>query len=143
MPKGGKPIGKYAVENSRGMIKQNQTADLLAKEGYLTEMLDELPNGNGKGISPTANPDFLIEGNVFDCYSPEPGANIDNICRTIKDKTKAQSERIILNLDDFNDSDFENLCDSIMRKTSESGDLRRLSEMLIARNGKITRLFGR
>lgn len=143
MPKGGKPIGNYAIESSRGMIKQNQTADIFAKAGYKIDMLDEIPNGNGKGITPSANPDFEIEGNVFDCYSPEAATSVDSICRTIASKTKTQAERIILNLDDYLASDVEELTKRIIGKTNETGDLKRLNELFVVRDNVITRIFGR
>jgi len=34
---------------------------LLASKGYKVEMLEEVPGGNGYGIKPNSNPDFLIE----------------------------------------------------------------------------------
>ena len=52
--------------------------------------LAEVSGGNGYGIAPKSNPDFLINGKeVFDCYSPEAKngidyANVDNVNRFTK-----------------------------------------------------------
>ncbi|WP_236421552.1 hypothetical protein [Paenibacillus sp. JJ-223] len=47
LPKGGKPEGNYAKippKGDRGLERQNESADVLAEQGYRTIMLDELPN---------------------------------------------------------------------------------------------------
>lgn len=64
----GKPEGDYAMippQGDRGLERQNESADVLAEQGYRTIMLDELPNGNGfggngYGIDPKKSPDFII-----------------------------------------------------------------------------------
>ncbi|WP_152392615.1 CdiA C-terminal domain-containing protein [Paenibacillus guangzhouensis] len=53
------------------------------------------------GLKEGKNPDFLIEGKVFDYYAPDVDTPIDSICKKIKDKTKNQAQRIVLNLDDY------------------------------------------
>ncbi|MHC5215526.1 hypothetical protein ACYSNR_02595 [Enterococcus sp. LJL128] len=42
LKKGSKPKGNYAKNDSHGLIKQNETADLLADNGYDIRMLDEV-----------------------------------------------------------------------------------------------------
>ncbi|WP_297430328.1 polymorphic toxin-type HINT domain-containing protein [Clostridium sp.] len=143
LEKGGKPKGNYAREKERGLKKQNETANLLAEEGYDITMLDEVNGGNGYGIKTTSNPDYIIENEVFDCYSPNPDTSIDNITRTITKKTKTQAERIVLNLDDYPAEEIQKVYDAILRKTNENGDLKNLKELLVVMDGKITRLFVR
>lgn len=81
--KGGKPKGNYENlrpgKDGQPIIRQNESADLLAKEGYDIEMLPEVKGGNGYGKKTTSNPD-------------------------VEEKTNRQAERIILNLDDFKGS---------------------------------------
>ncbi|URZ07174.1 CdiA C-terminal domain-containing protein [Clostridium felsineum] len=145
LPKGGKPKGEYATGKERGLAKQNETADLLAKDGYDISMLKEVQDekGNGYGIKEGSNPDFLIENKPFDCYAPESTTGVNAICRNIAKKTKSQAKRIVLNLDDYPSGEVENVCNAILRKTNENVDLKRLQELFMVRNKKITRLFVR
>lgn len=101
LPNGSKPKGEYTKGDSPGVKKENETADFLANKGYEIKMLNEVNGGNGHGIKATSNPDFLIEGKVFDCYAPTPNTKTDNVLRTITSKTKTQAERIVLNVDNF------------------------------------------
>ncbi len=44
----------------------------------------------------------MIEGEVFDCYSPKEGTSVRNISNNITKKiTSGQTDRIILNLNDW------------------------------------------
>ena len=65
-------------------------------EGYDVTMLDEVNGGNGYGIKPDKNPDFLINGRVFDCYSPQSSTKPDGVIDNIAKKT--ESRRIELSL---------------------------------------------
>lgn len=105
-------------------------------------MLDEINGGNGYGIKATSNPDFLIQGKVFDCYSPKEDANVDNILRNIATKTKTQAERIVVNLDEFPTEKVSELSQGIIRKANPNGDLKNLKEILFVKDGNITRVFG-
>ncbi|SDZ69274.1 hypothetical protein SAMN05421736_1593, partial [Evansella caseinilytica] len=143
LPEGSKPRGNYANEVDRGIRRQNQTADLFAEKGYDIKMLDEVDGGNGFGKNSTSNPDFLIEGNPFDCYSPEINTSINNVSRTISKKTKNQSERIVLNLDDYPADKVDDLISVLLRKTNSNGDLKYLQELFIVKDGTITKVFER
>ncbi|GBK61457.1 hypothetical protein PbDSM24746_14610 [Paenibacillus macerans] len=123
-----------------GYEREVDTFKLLKAEGYDITPLKEIPGGNGWGIAPQSNPDFIIEGNVFDCYSPQ-GILSDNKVREIYKKTKKQANRIILNLDDFNVDDIGDLKQGILRKANPNGDLKNLKELLVVKDGKITRWF--
>ncbi|AIQ60714.1 hypothetical protein PBOR_30110 [Paenibacillus borealis] len=141
-PNGGRPKGNYTKGDSHGVKKENETADVFADRGYDIEMLDEVNGGNGRGIKETSNPDFLIEGKVFDCYAPTIDANVDNILRNIRTKTKSQAERIVLNLDGFTSAKITEITEGVLRKANPNGDLKNLQEILIVVDGKITRIFG-
>lgn len=94
LPKGGKPKGNYAQGKDRGWLKQNESANLFAKEGYEITMLDEIDGGNGYGIKEGSNPDFLIEGRVFDHYAPLSTKSINGIAEEIKRKTKLKQSEL-------------------------------------------------
>ncbi|WP_321383094.1 hypothetical protein [uncultured Enterococcus sp.] len=143
LSKGGKPKGNYAEGKSRGIIKQNETADILAREGYDITLLDDVNGGNGYGIKETSNPDWLIEDNVFDCYAPDPKKSIDNIIREMKGKTKSQAEYLVLNLDGFDQSIVDQLAQAIKRKSLPEQDLRRLKEVIFVKDGKIDHVYWR
>jgi hypothetical protein len=142
LPNGSKPKGEYTKGDSHGVKKENETADFLANKGYEIKMLNEVNGGNGHGIKATSNPDFLIEGKVFDCYAPTPNTKTDNVLRTITSKTKTQAERIVLNVDNFPPEKILEITEGIQRKANPNGDLKNLKELLIVNDGKITRVFG-
>jgi hypothetical protein len=71
--------------------KQQQAGDLLAQGGYHVEHEPKLP-GSAK------NPDYLIDGNVFDCYAPAT-TDPNNIWYGVKEKvSEGQADRIVLTL---------------------------------------------
>ena len=118
---------------------QNRTADLFADEGYDIEMLPEVDGGNSYGIKSTSNPDYLIEGKAFDCYSPEPGTDFDSITRTLRKKSVTQAERLVLNLDGYPIEKVDGLMETLLRRTN--GDLKHIDELFIVRDNVITRIF--
>ncbi|WP_342547018.1 hypothetical protein NST69_20885 [Paenibacillus sp. FSL P2-0089] len=142
LPAGGKPKGNYTKGDSHGLKKEHETADNFAEQGYDIEILDEVNGGNGYGVKESSNPDYLIEGEVFDCYAPTMDTNVDNILRNIRTKTKSQAERIVLNLDGFTSEKITEITGKIIRKANPNGDLKNLQELLIIVDGKITRIYG-
>lgn len=130
----GVPKGNYALGTERGIKRQNEAANLLAEKGYEVIMLDEISEGNGYGIKPSSNPDFLIEGRAFDVYSPDKDTAVKNIINEIYKKTTSQANRIVLNLDDSNQS-LSLLKEELLRKTE--GDLKHLEELKIIKDGII------
>ena len=92
------PIIRYSMTIICGKsVKERQSR----RQGYKVEMLDEVPGGNGYGIKPNSNPDFLIEDKVFDCYAPKVDTNTKGIVKEIYNKTKKQTPNIVVNLDDY------------------------------------------
>lgn len=76
----------------RALTRQNEAADRLAQHGYDVEHSPEVPGSR--------NPDYKINGEVFDCYSPSSGS-ARNIAGEIQGKIdKEQTDRVVLNLAD-------------------------------------------
>lgn len=147
LPKGGKPKGNYANEkgkNARGLKRQNEAANVLAENGYRTIMLDEVPNGkfrgNGYGIDPDKSPDFIIEGQVFDCYAPE-STKLKNTLDILREKTTLQARRIVLNLNDYPVENRTELIEFILSQTHK--DLKHLNELLVIEGRQVTRAYWR
>ncbi|MEU8300885.1 hypothetical protein AB0C04_26815 [Micromonospora sp. NPDC048909] len=87
---------------------ENQCADTIAEQGYLVhqnptqhEILDAWRITGDVG-DPKRSPDYLIEGHVFDCYSPmgptSPRAVSSAVSRKV---TRSQTQRVVLNLHDW------------------------------------------
>jgi Contact-dependent growth inhibition CdiA C-terminal domain len=97
-PLGGRPLGgpeavlpNAGSESKRGIALQNQAAENLAAAGYRVETL---PRSNAD-----KSPDLLIEGLVFDVYSPAAGTSARNIVSQMGSKAGSnQADRIVLNL---------------------------------------------
>ena len=75
-----------------GLQRENESADILAKDGYDVEQNPKVPGDK--------NPDYRVEGQIFDCYSPTSDS-ARNIATNIKIKVdEDQADRIVLNLSD-------------------------------------------
>ncbi|QRN97376.1 hypothetical protein JRI60_52005 [Archangium violaceum] len=80
-------------ESTRGRERENESARLLAENGYDVEQ-NPPAKTNGK------NPDYKINGQYADCYAPSTN-NPRNIRDTIARKVnQQQADRIVLNLED-------------------------------------------
>lgn len=137
LPSGGSPRGRYEKpdpKDPRPITRQNETADLMANKGYDMEMLPETKGGNGYGRNPESNPDFLINGKPFDCYSPNT-AKVRNIWSTVQGKTEMQTGNIVVNLDDYPGSM------EALKKQFDDWPIKGLDELLVVKDGNITRWF--
>ncbi|NEO76428.1 hypothetical protein [Moorena sp. SIO4G3] len=132
---GATPRGKKTEVSSRAsgemqrqLRRENESATILALMGYDVEQNPPtLPNGK--------NPDYKIEGQIFDHYTP-PTSNPDQIRKGISRKVKRrQAERIVLNLDDTNVNPDE-LQDILARKPIDN-----LKEIIMIINGKVIPFF--
>jgi hypothetical protein len=92
------PTGKRAVPapaeqdqaNIRALEQENESADILSKHGYQVEQNPKVPGRK--------NPDFRIEGAVFDNYAPTTSSP-RSIWTTVQQKVVSeQTRRIVLNL---------------------------------------------
>ena len=119
----------------RPIERQNEAAQLFADKGYDIEMLPDSPSGNGYGLLNDSCPDYLINGQPFDCYSPDKNTSVRNIWTTVKGKTETQARRIVIN---FNDSN-KTLTELINQFHTWERDLPTLDELLVVKDGEIIR----
>ena len=131
---GGVPSGsptriepKDDAETTRGKMRENETAVIMARAGYNVE---QRPS-----IAGDKEPDYAIEGRIFDCYAPIT-AKAYNIAETISGKVgQGQTDRIILNLDDSNVSFAE------LREHLASNPIPGLQEIIVVKDGNIIEFF--
>ncbi len=95
IPRGTKTIITQGLDDATktSLIRENEAADILAKKGYDIEQNPNITNT-------TKNPDYKIEGEIFDCYSPyNSNKSVRNIWTEVKGKIDAkQTERVVINL---------------------------------------------
>jgi hypothetical protein len=97
------------VTNQRSDEMENSGATVLAASGYRvkqnpsSEEVAQARANTGDTGRPEKNPDYLIEGRVFDCYSPtEPEKSTRGIWTESKNKVaKGQTQRIVVNMEDW------------------------------------------
>ena len=141
-PKNGVPSGRRTrinpkdtdPANIRSLTKENDAASLLAKKGYQVEQNPTVP-----GVK---NPDYLIEGRVFDAYSPRPGTKLDNIIAEMSSKAgKGQADRVVLNLDGHTVPTRE-LKAALVRASKTPGNgMQTMREILLVQDGRVSRLW--
>ena len=80
------------ADRTRSITRENESAQILSKAGYNVEQ--------NPIVSGSRNPDYKIEGRIFDCYAPIT-SNANKIISALRAKVvKGQADRFILNLDD-------------------------------------------
>lgn len=114
----------------RSLIREKEAAETIAQNGYNIEQ-----NPVVKGT--TRNPDYRIEGEIFDCYSPAENTKIRNIASTIQEKVveKEQTNRVVLNLDDWN-GNINDLVNQLNEFPIEG-----LEEVLVVQDGKVMSIY--
>lgn len=131
------------AEKRRGIGRQNEAADTLAKQGYDVE---QLPQQKGAGIR---NPDFRIAGKLFDAYAPGYRTTARNIWRNVVEKATEkilgeaatrQATRIVLVLDDSAAS-VPQIINQFRRARGKLPPGARLDEVLGMKNGRIFRIY--
>ncbi|MFC5666913.1 putative T7SS-secreted protein [Kitasatospora misakiensis] len=81
-----------AAENRLALQRENESAEILAKQGYHVEQNPSVPGPK--------NPDYRIEGEIFDCVSPS-SRSARNVGSRIEEKVlEGQTSRIVVNLAD-------------------------------------------
>ena len=77
----------------RGKTRENEAAETLADAGYYVEQNPVLSNTNKK-------PDYKINGEIFDCYSPS-GSSVRNMHSEVENKIlREQTESVVINMAD-------------------------------------------
>lgn len=132
------PRGRAEEETDRGKVRENEAARLLPQAGYDVEQQPTITTDdikNNPSLKQVKDPDFRVEGRIFDCYSPDASRAL-NIQVRIADKiTRGQTTRLILNLDDSTVSIDE------LRQVLTENPIRNLEEIIIIKDGQITPFF--
>jgi hypothetical protein len=105
--------------NAENLLKQERAGNYLAAGGY--DVVHE-PNVAGT----LKNPDYLVEGKVFDCYAPAT-SDPDKIWWGVKDKVAAgQADRIVLSLEGNEGADLASL-----KSTFDNYPMKGLKELMV------------
>lgn len=85
----------------------------------------------------TRNPDYRIEGEIFDCYAPAGNTKVRNVANTIEEKVvkKGQANRVVLNLDDWL-GDIE-----LLKKQLIDYPIEGLEEVLVIKDGNVVSIY--
>ncbi|MEU4243234.1 hypothetical protein [Actinoplanes sp. NPDC026619] len=91
------------------MELENDGATILAANGYQTqqnptaEQIAQARLATGDVGGPGSRPDYIVEGRVFECYSPKAAKPPRGIHGEVVDKVvlREQTQRIVLNLTDW------------------------------------------
>jgi hypothetical protein len=145
---GGQPEGLRATNrvnaqalNKRGIRRENESAEQLANAGY---RIHQQPVDTGVltqtmkkrlGLSHKKNPDFLIEGRVFDNYAPISN-KLSGVYEGIEDKVASnQAHRLVVNLSDTKFSYRE------VRNHLQANPIDKLKEIIFIEKDGIIRHF--
>ncbi|ROO52697.1 hypothetical protein EDC02_7637 [Micromonospora sp. Llam0] len=64
--------------------------------------MENARSASGDVGEPEKDPDYLIEGHVFDCYSPKPERSVRGVWTGVQEKViDGQTQRVVLNLQDW------------------------------------------
>jgi Contact-dependent growth inhibition CdiA C-terminal domain len=130
---------KSASENIRGFKRQNESAETLAKNGYKVEQkpqITDMERASNPWFKKERNPDFKVEGEIFDVFSPAKGTDVNNIRKAIIKKiNEGQTRRIVLNLND-NPANLREFKKLILEKP-----ILELEQILVVKDGKVTKFF--
>ncbi|MEE6260177.1 MULTISPECIES: CdiA C-terminal domain-containing protein [Plantactinospora] len=92
----------------RSLERENECADVLADRGYHVHQnpsrreVAEARAQTGDRGNPGKDPDYLVEGHVFDCYAPGETKSVRGVWSGVRDKVEdGQTERVVLNLGDW------------------------------------------
>lgn len=95
----------------RSLERENSGAAILADQGHQIRQnpsADEVAQARqetGDTGRPTSKPDYLLEGRVFDCYSPSQNKSVRGIWSEVETKIKDdQTQRVVVNLEDWRGS---------------------------------------
>jgi hypothetical protein len=130
----GGPLTKLegSAEKRQALHRENESAKALAAAGYdIEQNPPTTPNGK--------NPDYLIQGELWDCYSPT-GTSSRTIHKAIYDKVgkneeDRQAKRIVLNLDGSTVNPAE------IRSRLARSPIRGLREIKIVKDGAVTQFY--
>ncbi|MDG4813934.1 hypothetical protein O7628_32620 [Micromonospora sp. WMMD956] len=92
----------------RALELENECADSLAAKGYRVHQnptpaeTGDARERTGDHGNPDKDPDYLVEGHVFDCYSPAARTSVRNVWSQVREKIDdEQTQRVVVNLQDW------------------------------------------
>jgi hypothetical protein len=92
----------------RSHQRENDSADTLAEHAYRVHQNPSRPeimtarHREQEPHNPEKRPDYLVEGRVFDCYSPSPGRSVRGIWSAVEEKVvDGQAQRVVISLHDW------------------------------------------
>jgi contact-dependent growth inhibition (CDI) system CdiA-like toxin len=116
------------AETERGRRRENESAQVYAEHGFDVEQNPSFPGAK--------DPDFRIEGKIFDSFAPARGKSVRNIWSVARGKVADdQTRRVSLNLDD-SDVSIDQLKEQFGR-----WHIQDLEEVIVVRDRKIYRIF--
>jgi hypothetical protein len=113
----------------RSAEREDDSADLLADEGYDVEQLKQ------KSSAGTRQPDYRIEGEIFDNSAPSTDNARNILDRVAKKVGRAQADRIVLNLDD------SAVSLDALRQELQRSPIDNLREIIVVRDGQLIPFF--
>ena len=124
--------------NIRAINRENESAQVLAQNGYKVRQLSDTTKGKNPGIK---KPDFEIEGKIFDNYAPSASKSVRGVWSELRDKIidpktgAKQADRFVVNLND------SKLTIEQLRKQFQEYALPGLKEIIIIKDGKAIPFF--
>lgn len=108
---GGRPTRIEADDDAatiRSIERENAAALALAQTGFRLKQnpskqeVADARRATGDVGDPGKNPDFLVEGRVFDCYAPTAAKPVRGIWTEVRGKiAKGQTQRMIVDLTEW------------------------------------------
>ncbi|MBO4209125.1 hypothetical protein GSF22_24460 [Micromonospora echinofusca] len=102
-------IGARTDDSTRKALElENECADTVAARGYrvhqnpTAQQVGDARDRTGDHGNPDKDPDYLIEGHAFDCYSPQARTSVRNVWSQVREKIDdEQTQRVMLNLKEW------------------------------------------
>ncbi len=147
MPQGvpEKVPNKGSIDSIRGMNKQEETANLLAKKGYNVELQPKITAEDivrEPSLVSGKNPDFRVEGKIFDnlAIKENPLSNPKNLSMNTRTSIAkkiggGQTTRIVLNLDE------SKLSLQDFKQVLLDNPIKELKEIIVVKKGEIIHFF--
>jgi hypothetical protein len=127
---------KEDYKERRSLELENACADVVAGKGYRVHQnptrleVAHARRSTGDTGDPKKEPDYLIEGHVFDCYAPTSSVGVRAVWTAVSAKVKrGQTQRVILNLEDWR-GDF-----AALQKQFADWPIEGLRELVAVRRG--------
>jgi hypothetical protein len=99
---------KVDASTRRALELENECADTVAGRGYrihqnpTPQEASDARVRTGDSGNPDKDPDYLVEGHVFDCYSPSAHTSVRNVWSQVREKVDDdQTQRVVVNLKDW------------------------------------------